>query len=149
MGHIAKTVLKHNGEVIGIMPEYLVKMEVAFPEITELRIVKTMHERKAMMEDLSDAFIAMPGGFGTFEEIFEMITWAQLQLHMKPCGFLNTLGFYDKLLDFIEHAVSERFINEQDKKIIQTSVNSEELIAKLQNYSPVKVDKAFFAKANT
>ena len=89
MGIIAETVLQDGGEVIGIIPEAFVEKEVAFQEITELRIVKTMHERKALMADLSDGFVAMPGGFGTLEEICEMITWAQLGFHHKPCGLLN------------------------------------------------------------
>ena len=94
MGVIAETVLQEGGEVIGIIPEALKDKELAFNEITELRIVNTMHERKALMAELSDGFVAMPGGFGTLEEICEMITWAQLGIHQKPCGLLNTEGFF-------------------------------------------------------
>ncbi|HJO93086.1 MAG TPA: TIGR00730 family Rossman fold protein [Victivallales bacterium] len=145
MGVIAKTVLKHGGKVTGVMPRHLVDKEVAFNDLEDLRIVDTMHERKALMENLSDGFIAMPGGFGTFEEIFEMITWSQLDLHQKPCGFLNISGFYDKLISFINHAITEGFIHESLKEAINTGSTPLELINKLKKSKPIIIDKAQWA----
>ena len=109
MGIMAETVVKGGGEVIGIIPEALAEKELAFRDLADLRIVQTMHERKALMEQLSDGFIALPGGFGTLEEICEMITWAQLNIHTKPCGVLNIEGFYDALLSFMDHQVRQGF----------------------------------------
>ena len=109
MGEIANTVLKQGGEVIGVIPEALVGRELAHACLTELRIVKSMHERKTLMSDLADGFIALPGGYGTFEEFCEIITWAQLGLHRKPCGVLNVCGYYDQLLSFFDSAVREKF----------------------------------------
>ena len=110
MGVIADAALAAGGEVIGVIPQALADREVAHHGVTELRIVDSMHTRKAMMADLSDAFLAMPGGVGTFEEFFEAITWTQLGLHRKPCGLLNVAGFYTPLALFIDQAVSEGFI---------------------------------------
>ncbi len=110
MGVIADTVLDAGGEVIGVIPAALADREVAHTGLTDLRIVDSMHTRKAMMADLSDAFIAMPGGVGTFEEFFEVVTWMQLGLHRKPCGLLNVAQFYTPLVDFIDRTVSEGFI---------------------------------------
>ncbi len=110
MGVIADAALAVGGEVIGVIPQALADREVAHHGVTELRIVDSMHTRKAMMADLSDAFVAMPGGVGTFEEFFEAITWTQLGLHRKPCGLLNVAGFYTPLAFFIDQAVSDGFI---------------------------------------
>lgn len=110
MGVIADAALAAGGEVIGVIPQALADREVAHHGVTELRIVDSMHTRKAMMADLSDAFLAMPGGVGTFEEFFEAITWTQLGLHRKPCGLLNVAGFYTPLALFIDQAVSDGFI---------------------------------------
>ena len=137
MGILAKTVLKHGGKVTGVMPKHLVDKEIAFKEITDFKMVNTMHERKAMMEKLSDGFIAMPGGFGTMDEIFEIITWAQLQLHMKPCGFLNVSNYYDKLFDFINHAIDEKFINTSYRHLFQIDSDPQNLIKKMQEYQPL------------
>ena len=109
MGLIADSVLEHGGDVIGVIPRFLVHKEVAHQHLKDLRIVESMHERKALMADLSDGFIALPGGYGTLEEFCEIVTWAQLQLHPKPCGLLNVEGFYDSLLQFLDHAVAEQF----------------------------------------
>jgi uncharacterized protein (TIGR00730 family) len=111
MGIIADAVLAGGGEVIGVIPRALADREIAHAGVTDLRIVDSMHTRKAMMAELADAFIAMPGGVGTFEEFFEVVTWAQLGLHRKPCGLLNVSGFYAPLAAFIDQAVTEGFIN--------------------------------------
>lgn len=131
MGIIAKSVMENGGHVIGVMPQHLADMEITYDGITDIRIVDTMHERKALMDSLSDAFIAMPGGMGTLEEIFEILTWAKLQLHNKPCGFLNILGYYDKLMDFLNHAKSEMFIKDDFDTLFKIDENIDCLLAKL------------------
>ena len=141
MGTIADTVCNNGGEVVGVIPRYLVNKEIAHKGIGDLRIVNSMHERKALMEAISDAFIAMPGGFGTLEEIFEAITWSQLGLHCKPCGFLNINGFYDKLFEFIDYVISEAFIKEEYRTIMQIDEKPKDLIRKLETYQPPKIDK--------
>ena len=118
MGIIADAVLAEGGEVIGVIPEMLVKMEVAHLGLTDLRVVGSMHERKALMVDLADAFIALPGGFGTLEEFSEVLTWAQLGLHRKPHGLLNVAGFYDPLLAFFDHAVAANFIRLAHRELV-------------------------------
>lgn len=118
MGIIAEVVLREGGEVIGVIPEALVDKELAFHEISDLRIVKTMHERKALMNDLCEGFVALPGGFGTLEEICEMITWAQLGIHRKPCGILNTQGFFNSLLAFFDHQVQQGFIIPTNRALV-------------------------------
>lgn len=110
MGIIADAVMAHGGEAIGVIPETLAEREIAHTGITELRIVDSMHTRKAMMAELADGFVAMPGGVGTFEEFFEVVTWTQLGVHRKPCGLLNVKAFYTPLAAFIDQAVSEGFI---------------------------------------
>ena len=110
MGALADEGLARGGEVIGVIPRHLVEREVAHRSLTELHVVATMHERKALMAQLADAFVALPGGIGTLEELIEMLTWAQLGLHAKPCGLLNVDGYYDALLAFLDHAVDEGFI---------------------------------------
>jgi len=142
MGILADSVINNGGHVIGVIPKHLADKEVAHRGISDLRIVNTMHERKALMEKLCDAFITLPGGFGTLEEIFEAITWAQLNLHSKPCGFLNIKGFYDQLFEFIDHVINEEFICKEYRSIIQVDSNPEKLIEKLKNYTPPILDKA-------
>jgi uncharacterized protein (TIGR00730 family) len=110
MGVVADAVLAGGGEVIGVIPQSLADREIAHTGVTDLRVVDSMHTRKAMMADLADAFVAMPGGVGTFEEFFEVVTWTQLGLHRKPCGLLNSAGFYTPLAAFIDQAVTEGFI---------------------------------------
>jgi len=131
MGIVAKSVMENGGHVIGVMPQHLADMEITYDDIPDIRIVSTMHERKALMESLSDAFIAMPGGMGTLEEIFEILTWAKLQLHNKPCGFLNILGYYDKLMDFLNHAKNEMFIKDDFDMLFKIDSNIESLMEKL------------------
>ncbi len=131
MGVIADAVLQEKGEVIGVIPHALAKKEVAHLGLTELRQVATMHERKAMMGELSDGFIAMPGGFGTFEELFEVVTWAQLGLHAKPIGLLNVEGFFDLLLEFLNHVHRERFVQTKYRHLIIQSHSPEKLLQML------------------
>ncbi len=113
MGVVADTVLAGGGRVTGVIPRALEEREVAHYGVTELRVVSSMHERKAMMEDLSDAFIALPGGIGTFEEILEILTWSQLEIHPKPSGLLNVAGYYDKLMNVLQQAVDAGFMPER------------------------------------
>ncbi len=141
MGELANTVLQYNGNVIGVIPEDLVARESALKEVTELRIVKTMHERKAMMSELSDGFIAMSGGIGTLEELFEIWTWAQLGIHNKPIGILNTEGYYDRLIDFINVTVKQDFVHEKNLEMIIIEKDVELLLQKMREFKPVKVRK--------
>jgi uncharacterized protein (TIGR00730 family) len=142
MGEIASTVIRAKGEVIGVIPKDLVEKEVAHSNLSDLRIVGTMHERKSLMAELSDGFIAMPGGFGTMEEIFEAITWAQLSFHDKPCGFLNIKGYYNDLIKFLDHSVEENFIVPEHRAMIIIDDNPDSLLDKFLKYEPPKIDKA-------
>ena len=121
MSVIAETVLAGGGEVLGVIPEFMAEKELARQDLTELHIVGSMHERKALMADLSDAFLAMPGGYGTLEEFCEMITWKQLRIHKKPCGLLNVEGFFDALLRFVDHQVLEGFVTHENREYILTA----------------------------
>lgn len=134
MGAIADEMLAAGGEVIGVIPGILMDKEIGHTALTELHVVRSMHERKAMMESLSDAFIAMPGGFGTFEEFCEILTWAQLGLHKKPCGILNVLSYYDRLLSLFDHSLDEGFLTETLRSIVLQSENPEVLLDSLENY---------------
>jgi uncharacterized protein (TIGR00730 family) len=128
MGIVATAALEHGGEVIGVIPQALADREIAHTGLSDLRIVDSMHTRKAMMADLSDAFIAMPGGVGTFEEFFEVVTWTQLGLHRKPCGLLNVNAFYTPLAAFIDKAVSEGFIKPIHRTAIVVDDDPERLL---------------------
>jgi uncharacterized protein (TIGR00730 family) len=141
MGEIADTVLAAGGKVIGVIPEALVAKELAHADLSELHIVGSMHERKALMAELSDAFVAMPGGFGTFEEFCEVLTWSQLGLHQKPCGLLNVMGYYNNLLSLFDHAVAEQFVRPQHRTLVLEEKDPERLIQLLENYQPPKLDK--------
>jgi len=145
MGAAAKAALAHGGKVIGVIPRDLSDRGLGYEAVTCLEVVENMHERKARMAGLSDAFIALPGGYGTFEEIFEALTWMQLGLHTKPCAFLNSLGYYDKLLAFLRHTVAEGFIGEEFMSALICSDRPEILIEKIRTFKPVKVDKAAWA----
>jgi uncharacterized protein (TIGR00730 family) len=129
MGALADAVLAAGGEIIGVIPGLLVDAEVAHPGLTELRVVDSMHERKATMAGLSDGFIALPGGIGTLEEFAEIVTWAQLGLHAKPTGLLNLLGYYDELLRFLDHATQERFVRPGHREQILARPSAAELLA--------------------
>jgi uncharacterized protein (TIGR00730 family) len=134
MGVLADAVLQAKGRVIGVIPESLMAKEVGHLGLTDLRIVKSMHERKALMADLSDGFIAMPGGFGTFEEFCEMVTWSQLGIHAKPCGLLNLHGYYDSLLQLFDHAVREGFLREENRRLVLEDRDPERLLRKMEQY---------------
>jgi len=118
MGTVADAALERGGEVFGVIPEKLQNLELGHTGCTELHVVNTMHERKQMMIDLSDGFIALPGGYGTLEELFEVVTWAQLNYHRNPVGLLNVAGFYDSLIAFVQHAVDEGFVREELRHLI-------------------------------
>jgi uncharacterized protein (TIGR00730 family) len=131
MGILADAVLAHGGKVTGVIPQKLVELEIAHRGLTDLRIVPTLHERKAAMMELADAFIALPGGFGTLEEFFEVATWAQLGLHDKPFGLLNIAGYYEHLLTFIDHAVAERFISAPNRLKVMVEADPLRLLGAL------------------
>jgi uncharacterized protein (TIGR00730 family) len=128
MGLLADAVLQSGGRVIGVIPQALVDKEIAHIGLTELRVVNSMHERKALMAELADAFIALPGGFGTLEEFCEVLTWSQLGLHRKNCGLLNINGYYDGLLSLFDHAVAEGFLKSSSRKLVQSDSEPDRLI---------------------
>jgi hypothetical protein len=143
MGVIADTVLANGGQAIGVIPEALQRREVAHENLTVLHVVDTMHERKAMMAELSGGFIAMPGGLGTLEELFEVLTWAQLEIHDKPCGLLNVDGYYDGLVAFIERQVSEGFVMQAHRDMIYVESDPATLLDRFAAHEPVVVTKGF------
>ena len=132
MGALADAVLASGGKVTGVIPRALVEKEVAHSGLTDLRIVTSMHERKALMADLSDAFVALPGGWGTLDEMFEILTWAQLGLHRKPCGLLNVEGYFDRLLAFLDHIVEEGFVRREYGALLAVSDAPATLLDALQ-----------------
>ena len=138
MGAIADEVLNEGGKVIGVIPQNLVRREVAHNGLMDLRIVSSMHERKALMAELSDGFIALPGGLGTLEELSEILTWAQLGLHAKPTGVLNIGGYYDRLIGFLDYAVEEGFIKPVNRSLLLIKGKAEDLLDDFEHYeSPV------------
>ena len=142
MGAVADAVLAGGGEVIGVIPRALVEKEVAHTGLTELRVVTSMHERKALMADLSDAVVALPGGWGTLDEMFEILTWAQLGLHRKPCGLLNVLGYFDQLLAFLDHTVEQGFVRREYRSLLAVSNGPATLLdALLTAHAPPAVEK--------
>lgn len=141
MGIVADTVMRAGGEVIGIIPEALMRREVGQLDVTELHVVGSMHERKAMMADLSDGFVAMPGGYGTFEEFCEVITWSQLGFHPKPCGLLNVAGYYAPLLAMFDHAVTERFVRPQHRGLVLEDTSPAGLLEKMRAFVPPTSEK--------
>ena len=141
MGAIADSVLEAGGEAIGVIPEHLMTREIGHKRLTKLHIVHSMHERKALMADLSDAFIALPGGFGTLEEFCEVLTWSQLGLHAKPCGIVNVLGYYTPLLAMLDHAVEERFLKPQNRALVLARDTPLELLKAFEDWRPVHVEK--------
>lgn len=136
MGALADAVQVAGGNVIGVIPEALVNAEIAQRNLHDLRVVRSMHERKQLMSDLADGFVALPGGFGTFEELLEIVTWAQLGIHMKPIGLLNVAGYYDALLELIGRAVSEGFISQANTELLQVEDNAEALLERLRRHEP-------------
>jgi len=141
MGVIADEVKKLGGEVIGVIPQALAEKELAHADLSDLHVVKSMHERKALMADLSDGFIAMPGGYGTFEEFCEILTWAQLGFHRKPCGLLNVENYYSPMLTLFDHAVAEGFVREQHRPLVLTDDDPERLLDMFENYQPQHLEK--------
>lgn len=136
MGVIANTVMEQGGEAIGVMPKGLFKGEIVHQQLTEFIQVEGMHERKAMMGKLSDGFIALPGGFGTYEELFEVLCWSQIGIHHKPIGILNICGYFDPLLNMINYGVQEGFANESNLSLITVSSDPIDLIERMENYVP-------------
>jgi uncharacterized protein (TIGR00730 family) len=132
MGVLADAAMARGGEVVGVIPRMLVEKEIAHRGLSELRVVGSMHERKALMADLSDAFIAMPGGYGTLDELCEILTWTQLGLQRKPIGLLNVDGYFDRLLDLFDHAVAEQFVKPMHRDMIVTDDSPESLIARMR-----------------
>lgn len=141
MGVVADAAIDAGGEVTGVIPKLLADKEVAHQRLTDLRIVNTMHERKHIMAELSDAFIAMPGGFGTLEELFEVVTWTQLSFHNKACGVLNVDGYYDGLLTFLDHATAEKFIRPHHREIVVVETEPAALLEKLNKFEHADVQK--------
>lgn len=141
MGAVADAVLENGGEAIGVIPQSLATREVAHKRLSELFVVTSMHERKAMMAELADGFVALPGGWGTFEEIFEILTWAQLGIHAKPCGLLNVANYFDHLALFLQHAMDERFVREEYKPMIIMEQQPELLLDRFASYQPPQVRK--------
>lgn len=135
MGAVANGTLSEKGKVTGVLPSFLQTREIAHQNLTELIVVKSMHERKTKMNDLCDGVIALPGGFGTLEELFEMLTWVQLGLQNKPIGVLNIEGYFDSLITFIQTMVTSGFLREVDKELLIVSDNIDDLLNKMKNYS--------------
>jgi uncharacterized protein (TIGR00730 family) len=136
MGRLADAVLAEGGEAIGVLPEALVAKEIGHTGLSDLRVVGSMHERKGLMADLSDGFVALPGGLGTVEELFEVYTWAQLGLHRKPCALLDVEGYYEGVASFLEHAVEERFLREDHRAMLMVETEPRPLIERLRSFEP-------------
>ena len=141
MGTIANAVLEAGGEAIGVIPKSLAVKEVAHDNLTELHVVASMHERKAMMAEFADGFIALPGGWGTLEEIFEILTWAQLGFHDKPCGLLNVEGYYDGLIGFLDNAFEQQFVQELCRPMLMKATEPSTLLDQFAEYHAPKVRK--------
>jgi uncharacterized protein (TIGR00730 family) len=141
MGEVAESVLAVKGEVIGVIPRPLANKELAHRGLRDLRVVDSMHQRKAVMAELSDGFIALPGGMGTFEEFFEITTWAQLGMHSKPCGLLNIAHYYDRLIEFLDQAMQECFIKPAHRALMMVASDADSLLDQFENHRPALVDK--------
>jgi uncharacterized protein (TIGR00730 family) len=141
MGILADSVLELGGEAIGVIPKALHDQEIAHPGLTELHVVNSMHERKSLMAVLADGFVALPGGFGTLEEIVEVLTWGQLRFHSKPCGLLNVNGYFDHLLAYLAHAESEGFLRSEHRDMLLVADTAALLLDRFEHYVPPQVDK--------
>lgn len=141
MGAVADAVLEAGGEAVGVIPRALAEKEVMHHDLTELHFVDSMHERKAMLGDLADAFVALPGGFGTFEELLEILTWAQLGIHTRPCGLLNVVGYYDPLLAMVDRAVEERFVRAEHRGLLLAASEPAALLDAFEEFEPVSLGK--------
>lgn len=140
MGAVADAVLAAGGRAIGVIPRGLAE-HVGHERLSEYHVVDSMHERKTMMYELADGFIALPGGMGTLEEVFEILTWAQLGYHGKPCGALNVCGYYDRLMGFLDHCVAERFVAAEHRQMFLLAATAEDLLAQFRAYAPVRRSK--------
>jgi uncharacterized protein (TIGR00730 family) len=147
MGVVADAVLGAGGEAIGVIPEHLISREVGHTALTKLHVVRSMHERKALMADLADAFVALPGGFGTLDEFCEVVTWTQLGLHLKPCGILNVLGYYCSLLQMFDHAMREQFLKPENRQLVLSRDSTPELLDALKDWRPSPMEKWLDPKA--
>jgi uncharacterized protein (TIGR00730 family) len=141
MQALADAMLDELGDIIGVIPRMLVEREVANKALSDLRIVDSMHDRKALMAKLADGFVALPGGIGTLEEFFEIWTWAQLGMHDKPCGLLNVAGYFDPLLEFLDRAVAEKFVREVHRKMVIVESDPATLLSRFEAYEPPRVVK--------
>ena len=141
MGVLADAVLAAGGRVQGVIPKALLAREIAHPNLNELHVVNSMHERKFLMAELADAFVALPGGFGTLEEIVEMLTWAQLGIHRKPCGLLNAGGYFDHLLAFFRHAEGEGFLRPVHREMLAVEAEAESLLRRFRSYEAPRSGK--------
>jgi uncharacterized protein (TIGR00730 family) len=139
MGALADAVLAEGGQITGVIPRSLMEREIAHRDVPDMRVVGSMHERKALMAELADAFVALPGGIGTLEELFEVYTWAQLGLHRKPCALLNVEGYYDAIADFLTQAVTERFLREETRELLMVESDAAALIERLRSFEPPAV----------
>jgi uncharacterized protein (TIGR00730 family) len=141
MGEIADAVLELGGRIIGVMPRHLVEKEIAHKGLTALHVVETIHERKRLMSELADAFIALPGGYGTLEELFEILSWAELGIHQKPCGILDVNGFYQPLIRFLDFVQAEGFLRTASRNLVLVKDEPMDLVETIARYDPVRVDK--------
>jgi len=141
MGIIADAVLEQGGKVHGVIPQMLMEKEIAHQGLTELHVVASMHARKTMMAALSDGFIAMPGGYGTLEEIIEIVTWGQLRFHDKPCGLLNIDGFFDHLIAYLDHSNAEGFLRRENRDMLLVDRDPAGLVQQFERYAAPHVDK--------
>jgi uncharacterized protein (TIGR00730 family) len=141
MGALADAVRGEGGDVVGVIPQAIFDREIGHTGLDDLRVVGSMHERKALMAELSDAFIALPGGVGTLEELFEVYTWAQLGIHAKPLGLLDVVGYYQPLVAFLDHAVQERFLRGETRTLLAVSDDLDDLIAAFETWEPVSLHK--------
>jgi uncharacterized protein (TIGR00730 family) len=141
MGEIARAMLAGGGRVVGVIPKALVRKEIVYEDLTELHVVDSMHERKALMAQRSDGFVAMPGGFGTFEEFCEVLTWSQLGFHHKPVALLNVAGYFDGLLALFDHAVREGFVRAHHRSLVLADDDPEKLLDRLAGYQPPAVEQ--------
>ena len=141
MGVVADAVLANGGKVVGVLPRFMADKELAHPRLTKLHVVETMHERKQLMAGLAEGFIALPGGFGTLEEIFEAITWGQLHLHAHPCGLLNVAGYFDSLLAFLRVTTASGFVKRKQFEALVVAATPDDLLARFAAFRPLKTDK--------
>lgn len=141
MGATADACLEAGGVVVGVITQKLNDLEVGHDNLTELHIVETMHERKAKMAELSDGFVSLPGGVGTLEEMFEVFTWSQLEIHAKPCALLNVEGYYDRLYEFLQHVVDERFLLPEHGETLLLGDEIEQLLERMRAFEPVRLEK--------